>query len=344
VIALFRRRPWLAGKIAHLSLGRFPTPIDRVPGLLPRGVDLWVKREDRAATIYGGNKVRKLELLLADAEARGKKRVATLGGWGSHHALATALFARERGLGCDLHLFPQPMNEHVREQLRADLAAGARVHVAASLLGVLPSVFGVRMRSEVAWLAPGGSSPLGSLGWVSAADEIIEQVARGELPAPDVVYVALGSCGTVAGLLAGFRGAGFVPEVVGVRVVERPISGFGPTRALEERTLALLDEDATSPVPFRVAHAQIGRCYGAATPAAKHAVIAAAGVGLRLESTYTGKAMAQLLADAASGKLDGKRVLFIDSYSSVDLAPLLATLDEAAIPASIRAILARRDD
>ncbi len=257
-------------------------------GLLPRSADLWVKREDRAASLYGGNKVRKLELLLADAIARGKKRVAAIGGWGSHHALATALFARERGLGCDLHLFPQPMNEHVREQLRADLAAGARVHAAASLPGILPSVLGARMSAEVAWLAPGGSSPLGSLGWVSAADEIIEQVARGELPAPDVVYVALGSCGTVAGLLAGFRKAAFAPELVGVRVVERPVSGLGPTRALEERTLALLDEDASSPGPFRVEHAQIRaslaaqprllRCRRCARPVA-------AGVGLELEAT-----------------------------------------------------------
>jgi hypothetical protein len=98
------------------------------------------------------------------------------------------------------------------------------------------------------------------------------------------------------------------------------------------------------PVPFRVEHAQLGRCYGEATPAAREAVRVAARAALELEATYTGKAMAQLLADAGSGRLDGKRVLFIDTYSSVDLHPLLATLDERAMPAAIRAILARRDD
>ena len=338
--ALFRRRPWLRGHVPHVALGAFPTPVERIAGLLPPSVELWVKREDRAGVAYGGNKVRKLEFLLAEARAAGRERVATIGAWGSHHALATAIYARTVGLGCELFLFPQPLTDHVRAQLRADVAAGAVVHAERSLAAIGPRVVGARLSGSTAYVAAGGSSPVGTLGWVSAADELLEQVERGELPAPDLVYAPLGSCGTVAGLLAGLRGARRVPEVVAVRVVERAVCGLGPTRALEEATAALLGASEHGPlVPLRVAHGQIGAGYGHATDAARAAVVLAAAHGLALEPTYTGKAMAQLLADAASGELDGKRVLFLATYSSVDLAPLLAAAPDAALSPSVRRVL-----
>jgi D-cysteine desulfhydrase len=89
---------------------------------------------------------------------------------------------------------------------------------------------------------------------------------------------------------------------------------------------------------LRVEHGQIGAGYGHSTPAAEAAVAAAAQIGLVLETTYTGKAMAQLLADAASGRLDRKRVLFLHTYSSVDLAPLLARAP-ADVPDGVRRAL-----
>jgi D-cysteine desulfhydrase len=313
--ALFRRRPHLRDT-PFLSLGDFPTAVERIDGLLPPRVELWVKREDRAAAAYGGNKVRKLEFLLAEARARGKKRVVTIGGWGSHHALATAIYARQVGLGCELMLFPQPMTEHVREQLAADRAAGAIVHEARHLVRMVPALLASRFASDTYYIAGGGSSVTGTLGWVSAADELGEQIEHGELPRPDAIYVALGSSGTVAGLLAGLRGAAYAPdELVAVRVVERPIAGYGPARKLEDATLARIGGAALAPIPLRVVHDQIGRGYGHATDVALEAWTAAARVGLVLEPTYTGKALAGLLADAHSGLLDGKRVLFINTYA-----------------------------
>src|SRR5688572_24508454 len=219
--ALFRRRPWLAERFAHVPLGTFPTAVERVEGLVPSSVELWVKREDRAGAVYGGNKVRKLEFLLGDARARARRRVVTIGGWGSNHALATALYARELGLGCALHLFPQPVTDAVRANLRADLAAGARVHVMPTVAAVPVVAASAHLARGTSYVAGGGSSALGSLGWMSGADELVEQVAAG-LPPPDVIYVALGSCGTVAGLLAGLRDAlVLTPEIVAVRVVTR---------------------------------------------------------------------------------------------------------------------------
>jgi 1-aminocyclopropane-1-carboxylate deaminase/D-cysteine desulfhydrase-like pyridoxal-dependent ACC family enzyme len=344
--ALFRQRPWLRGVIPHHPLGTFPTAVERVEGLLPRGVELWVKREDRAGALYGGNKVRKLEFLIARALAEGRERLFTIGGWGSHHALATAIYARAAGLGCELALFPQPASAHVREQLRADLAAGAEVHAVDLLAAIGPRVLAARLDRKVAYLTGGGSSVDGTFGWVSAADELREQIVSGALPRPDAIYLALGSCGTAAGLLAGFSTFAVHPdEIVGVRVVDRPISGAGPTRTLAERTFARLWPQELPMRPYadlRVEHDQIGAGYGHSTPAAEAAVAAAARVGLVLETTYTGKAMAQLFADAASGRLDRKRVLFLHTYSSVDLGPLLAHTP-ADLPDGVRRVLGARE-
>jgi D-cysteine desulfhydrase len=325
--ALFRRRPWLREQLPHRPLGIFPTPVERVRGLIPRGVELWVKREDRAGAAYGGNKVRKLEFLVGDALARNKTRLFTIGGWGSHHALATAIYAQRVGLACELALFPQPETAHVRDQLRADAAAGAEVFVAPNLIEIAPRVLRARLAPDVAYVAGGGSSALGSVGWVSAADEILEQIERGELPRPHVVYLALGSCGTAAGLLAGWSATRGAPdEICAVRVVQRPVAGATRTRVLAERTARLLGDAHRlhGTVDLRVEHGQIGRGYGHSTGAAEQAVARSAEFGLALETTYTGKAMAQLLVDAGAGRLDGKRVLFLHTYSSVDLAPLLA--------------------
>jgi 1-aminocyclopropane-1-carboxylate deaminase/D-cysteine desulfhydrase-like pyridoxal-dependent ACC family enzyme len=121
----------------------------------------------------------------------------------------------------------------------------------------------------------------------------------------------------VAGLLEGLRGGAAAPErLVAVRVVERPIAGEGPVRRLAEATRGrFLGEESAEPIPLEVAHGQIGAGYGFVTNAALAAVAAAARVGLVLEPTYTGKAMAQLLADADAGLLDGKRVLFVQTFA-----------------------------
>jgi 1-aminocyclopropane-1-carboxylate deaminase/D-cysteine desulfhydrase-like pyridoxal-dependent ACC family enzyme len=235
----------------------------------------------------------------------------------------------------------------VREQMLADVAAGAALHPVRGYLGVPWRVWQRRRGADAAWISSGGSSPIGSLGYVAAGLELLEQIARSELPPPDVIYLALGSCGTAAGLLIGLAGAPALPRLdarlVGVRVVDRVVSNEGVTRRLAVRTaehLAAYGEDWFNHFrapPFAVDHRFFGGGYGRATPASDAAVARAAAVGLTLEPTYTGKAMAALLADADSGALDGKRVLFVNTYSSVDLAPLVAAgPGVAALPPALQ--------
>src|SRR5262245_57377016 len=95
--ALFVEHPELAERLPWLSLGNFPTRVEKIEGLLPKSVELWVKRDDESGALYGGNKVRKLEFLLGAAKAAGCTRLATLGGTGSHHVLATARYGQAHG-------------------------------------------------------------------------------------------------------------------------------------------------------------------------------------------------------------------------------------------------------
>src|SRR5207253_1849150 len=149
-------------------------------GLAPPSVELWVKREDESGERYGGNKVRKLEFILAEAARAPKRRLVTVGGYGSHHVLATAVYGAQQGFAVEAVVFPQPLTPHVLETVRAAAAAGASFRVAHSWAGVPPRVLVARRRCR--YVGPGGSSPTGTLGYVSAGLELAAQVSRGECP------------------------------------------------------------------------------------------------------------------------------------------------------------------
>src|ERR1700755_692199 len=110
---------------ARLALGRYPTPVEPIPSLSNARADLWIKRDDLTHPVYGGNKVRKLEHLLAavpSSRRGGPPRIVTMGAVGSHHVLATAYFGAQSNMTVEAVLFPQPSTAHVVEVLRADLA------------------------------------------------------------------------------------------------------------------------------------------------------------------------------------------------------------------------------
>ncbi len=309
--ALRERFPWL-------PLGSFPTRVVRAEGF--PDTELWLKRDDESGPLYGGNKVRKLEYLLGEAQARGAKRLVTIGGYGSHHVLATGILGRAAGFEVEAVVFPQPITDHVRETVTAGAAAGIHYHASASYWDLLPRIVRQRWRRGSHWVAPGGSSPIGTMGYVSAGLELAGQVARSECPAPDVIYVALGSCGTAAGLWLGLQLAGLRCRVVAVRVVDRWVANRSATLRLGHATARLIDEPcALDPDLLTVDHRFFGGAYGRVTDAAGTAVERGRELGLVLETTYTGKAFAALLADVEAGRLAGKRALFWNTFSSVPL-------------------------
>lgn len=196
-----------------------PTPVRRLelPGLRGR---LWVKDEGGISPRYGGNKARKLRNLLADAKLRGATDLITVGAVGSHHVLATAIHGAAENLRTHALLFPQPEAEEVRRNARAIDRLCASWTVLPGI-GALDAAVHLRhlQRStgrSPTFVAAGGSSPLGVLGWIEGGLELVEQ-----LPQISRVYVAVGTGGTAAGLLAALALAGRDVEVVGVRVVAR---------------------------------------------------------------------------------------------------------------------------
>lgn len=346
---LFERFPQLAARLPFRSLGNFPTALDRVDGLVSSRIDLWIKREDQSGTLYGGNKVRKLELLLGavsddvlHGDPEKKPRLLTLGAWGSNHAIAVALYGQKLGLAVDTVLFPQPLTvetaPYLQKQLLSQLAAEATLWPARTFVAV-PATF---LRAYLSAAGPlvhipaGGSSAAGVLGWVSGGMEIAAQLAaQGERPF-DVVYVTIGTGGTAAGLWLGLGDA--ARALRGVRVVPWPIASESGVRLLTrnaQRLFHKLTGQTLTPQPgFSIDGRFVGPGigYGAVTTASRDAVGRARAMGLALETTYTGKTLAALLADADSGLLDGKRVLFVNTASSVDLSVLRQRADLHKLP------------
>jgi 1-aminocyclopropane-1-carboxylate deaminase/D-cysteine desulfhydrase-like pyridoxal-dependent ACC family enzyme len=317
--------------LAHVSLASLPTPVEPLTELARQlGLrSLFVKRDDLSGEAYGGNKVRKLEFLLGQALAEKRRSIITFGARGSNHVRATAVYGKQLGLKVHAVLTPQPSTPYLDANLLADRAAGATLHFVDSQRDAVES--SAELQTKIThedgiepFVIPfGGTVPRGTIGFVNAALELAAQIERGELPGPDVVYVPFGSMGTASGLATGFAALGLPIHVIGVRVVPAVIASLALARRVVQDAVALLSEsDPGFPrlepesVGLRVRDEFLGDGYAKPTTEAQEAVELAAAHGLRLETTYTGKALAALVADAGSNQLTDKTVLFWNTYSS----------------------------
>jgi 1-aminocyclopropane-1-carboxylate deaminase/D-cysteine desulfhydrase-like pyridoxal-dependent ACC family enzyme len=329
-LPLFEKFPSLESALPRISLGSFPTPIERSAALSKAlGCELYVKRDDLSGLPYGGNKVRKLEFIFGDLQARGKTAAITVGGLGSHHVLATALYGKKIGMQIGASLFPQPLTEHAQDTLSLTLGSGTVVD-AVPLMAMLPislvKVFAKLRASghKVGVVPPGGSSALGTIGYVNAALELAKQIEQGLLPMPDLIVAPLGSNGTIAGLGLGLRLAGIPATLWGVRVVDRIAANSVLTMRLASSVIALMKKHGASdprlsvPWDTRIIHEQFGKGYAYPTEAALRAKEEAKDAGILVETTYTAKTLAALFAYKIA--IAGRRVLFWNTFSSANLA------------------------
>jgi D-cysteine desulfhydrase len=354
--ALFEQYPALVGRLAHVGLAGVPTPVEELPRMAT-GLDLkglWAKRDDQTSPRYGGNKVRKLEFLLGQAIGEGACECLTFGCVGSNHALATTIHARRLQMGTHLVLFPQPNSRKVQMNLMGMFAAKAHIYYQEEFSpdsGALVEQIS-RAREKATGRRPyvipaGGTNAVGITGYVSAGLELAGQVKAGLLPAPDVIYLPLGTMGTAAGLAIGLRAAGLGTAIVGARVTgERFVNrvrldgliddSLALLSGLDKRFEALKGQD----MGIEINHEQFGQEYARYTEASVEAVDYAHKMGgLALEGTYTGKAMATLMQHARQGKLQGKQVLFWNTHNSAPLDGLLRCGPKKDMPAVLRQYL-----
>lgn len=331
---LHERFPELRETLPRLELCSLPTPVRPLSGLSARaGIEVWVKDDGASAELWGGNKPRKLEWVLADARRRRFGTVLTFGGLGTNHGLATARYARAHGLRCALALVEQPRDEHVEAQLRRLRADADAVHLTRSTRGtVLAMPWLLARHAQLRpprppyLLPPGGSSPVGAVGFVEAALELAAQVEAGDLPEPDEVVLALGSGGSAAGLLAGFGIAGMRTRVSAVLVNDQLRLTEATLTRLARKALALLRSRgahlaADAPLGaggLEVVPGFMGAGYGHATPEGGAATAAARGDELQLDPVYTAKAVAAVLAreGGTASRGDGP-VLYWHTHSAV---------------------------
>ncbi len=312
-LPLLERYPALASAHPVAGLVKGPTPVEPFAG----AQDVHLKRDDLTATDYGGNKIRKLDFLLADAAARGRRSVMTFGYAGSNFVAATAWHGRKLGLRTIGGLLPQVPADYVVDNLSVSLACGAELFLRESRVALVAEA---AMRSTQAllrdrrlpvWIPPGGSNALGALGFVNAAMELKQQIAAGLLPAPRQIVLPFSSMGSVAGLAAGLQLAGIQARITAVQVVDAAQAGPIRLLALLEELVALLRRASVQVADAAALAAQVdvrdeffGGEYARADAPVKDAMQRfVSATGARVDSAYSGKALACLYADLDRGRL-----------------------------------------
>jgi D-cysteine desulfhydrase len=347
-LPLFRAYPQLEKHLPRVSLATLPTPVEKLEQLgaainLPA---LYIKRDDISGAVYGGNKVRKLEFLFGEILLSKAKEVMTVGFAGSNHALATAIYAHQLGLQSTSLLMPQVNAHYVRRNLLVSQHFQARLcayrNIPALFLGSLVQSARGFIRHGVipAFIPGGGSSPVGLVGYVNAAFELRDQIAAGELPEPDLIYLPLGSMGTAAGLMLGLKVAGIKTRVIPVRVIEERMASPKRMIRLISQTSRLLSKADPNFPRITIAEDELsirndclGEGYARFTEkGVKAAELMRAKAGIVMNGAYSAKAFSALLDDAEKGLLNGKTVLFWNTYNSRDLSAAIVDVDYHLLP------------
>jgi D-cysteine desulfhydrase len=319
VTVLFELLPALSGRVPWIALADLPTPVEAAAAVVQAANlsgELLVKRDDLSSRIYGGNKLRLLEHLLAEARQSGASQVYSTGAVGSNFAIATALHAARAGLEPGAICFPQPTTPDAERSHRALLARAQVIEVAHwSLLPVAAERVRRRAQREgksAMVLSQARFSAQSLLGYLAAGLELAKQVRDQACPTPARVVLPIGSAATSAGVLAGLSlarkmGLWSGPPAVleAVRIAAWPLSRRARVLRLAGKVLELVARlcgDASLGLaeselfPLALVTDQLGAGYPHATPAGKQArqVFERAGLPI-LDDTYSAKAAAHAL-------------------------------------------------
>lgn len=274
----------------RVSLAALPTPLRRAARLEEAAGSgpIWVKRDDLTGFALAGNKARKLEYLLGEARRGGADVLVTAGGPGSNHCRGAAAAARLAGMACVLVMYgEEPADPGANLGLIRGFGAEVRFTGDPDRSSVDPVMEKLVAELEGAgrrpYLVPrGGATGIGALGYLDAALELAGQLEAAGVE-PELVLVAAGSCGTLAGLLAGRAAHGLPGRLLGA-TVSRPVE------ECEERVLRIATEAA-----------ELAGTAGPSPESDQAARLAAETEGLLLDHVFTAKAMSAFLSMVGDG-------------------------------------------
>lgn len=319
-------------RFPRISLGHFPTPLEPMANLtaLLGGPRLWIKRDDCTGLASGGNKTRKLEYLMAEAVAARADIVITQGATQSNHARQTAAAAAKLGMKCLILLEDRTgstdpdYTDNGNVLLNRLHGAHIKRHAGGTNMQQEMEKAAVRLQSEGMrpYVIPGGgSTPVGALGYVNAALELIAQAASQGLKIDHLVH-ATGSAGTQAGLVAGLYAANSDIRLLGIGTRAPKEKQEAMVYDLASRTIEHMGMRAGLERESVVANCDyVGLGYGLPTEGMVEAVeLLARTEGLLLDPVYSGKGMAGLIDLIRKGHFKATdNVVFLHTGGSVGL-------------------------
>lgn len=309
-------------RFARIRLAHLPTPLEPLPRLSEElGLDLWIKRDDCTGLAGGGNKTRKLEFLLGAAFEQEADTLVTQGAVQSNHVRQTAAAAAAHGLACEIILEERTGSKATdyvgNGNVLLDRLFGATIRTVpggTDMVAELEKTAAeVRARGGKPYVIPGGgSNPVGALGYVDCAREIVVQADEMDLEVHRIV-TATGSAGTHAGLVAGLAVMGADIPVLGIGVRAPKDRQEANVFKLAEETAALLGQPGRVTRERVVADCDyVGEGYGLIDQGVIDALTLAARLdGIVLDPVYSGKAMKGLIALARAGQFKGETVVFL---------------------------------
>lgn len=320
--------PSLSDRLRKVQLADLPTPVATLKFTTSRGKrEVLVKQDNLSSAYYGGNKIRKLEYILQRARERKMRRVATFGAVGSNHALATSIMARQSGFECTCFLGPQKRTANIPRTLNMHRNIGTELVPFGNTVDRLATLRRY-LHGRRCWVIPmGGSSWLGAVGFVNAGLEIANQIESGDVAMPHRIYVANGTMGSCAGLALGLALARLPIELHAIRVVDHIVASPAAFERLTQKTammLRRLDKSIPADLALRTRVCWrdefLAGGYAATDEITERAVSTGReSLGLAIEPTYTGKAMAALLHDITLPNYAGELYLFWNTYNSQSL-------------------------
>jgi len=308
---------------SRFSLADLPTPVqwmNRLSGTLG-GPEIWIKRDDQTGLATGGNKTRKLELLIADALAHEADVVLTVGAVQSNHCRQTAAAAARTPLDCVLVLRGEaPPRDQWTGNLLLDHLLGTRICWSGDtdpLDALQAAAEAERSAGRKPYVVPyGGSNPVGAAAYALAFEELWQQLEAGSPHQPldfDRIVFASSSGGTQSGLIVGAKACGYQGQVLGISVDKTAGHLRETVSALLAPTAARLGLDLDfGPDDIQVNDEYLGGGYAVLTDAEREAIRLVAELeGILLDPVYTGKAMAGLLDMIRRGEIQANEtVLF----------------------------------